>query len=313
MLEVGLLTLKNVTVLLIFIALGYTLQHSHKFPEDAAKVISTLTTMLFLPAYSLNNLAHNFTLETIGEKTALLGYGVLFTAAAIALGLLLARIFGKDIFDRHSLTYAFTFPNYGYFGYPLIEGVFGGEMLSDVLIFCIPLSIACHTFGYILFSPERKIHWKKVLLTPAIIAVFVGCLIGISGINLPPLISSILTTAGSCMSPMSMILTGFLLGRFPIRNLLSSIRAYWLSAIRMLAVPVVFGIVLYVCGLRGEYFLLPLLISCLPLGLNLVVFPESYGLEESATGNARICFISYLLSLIILPVNYAILTYLAAL
>ena len=123
MIEVGLLTLKNVSVLLIFIALGYILQHSHKFPEDAAKVISTLTTLLFLPAYSLNNLAQNFTMETIGQKVTILGFGVLFTFAAIALGLLLAKIFGKDTFDRHSLTYAFTFPNYGYFGFPLIEGV----------------------------------------------------------------------------------------------------------------------------------------------------------------------------------------------
>lgn len=311
MLEVGLLTLKNVTVLLIFIALGYALQHSHKFPEDAAKVISTLTTMLFLPAYSINNLSQNFTLETIGQKAALLGYGVLFTAAAIALGLLLAKIFGKDIFERHSLTYAFTFPNYGYFGYPLIEGVFGGEMLADVLIFTIPLAIACHTFGYILFSPERKISWKKMLLTPAILAVLIGCIIGISGIKLPALITSALSTAGSCMSPMSMILAGFLLGRFPIRNLLSSFRAYWLSAIRMLVIPVLFGIVLYVCGVRGDFFLLPLLITCLPLGLNLVVFPESYGLEDSASSNARICFVSYLLALVILPVNYAVLTYLA--
>ena len=311
MIEVGLLTLKNVSVLLIFIALGYFLQHSHKFPEDAAKVISTLTTLLFLPAYSINNLAQNFTLETIGQKAALFGFGILFTAVAIALGLLLARIFGKDIFDRHSLTYAFTFPNYGYFGYPLIEGVFGAEMLADFLIFTIPFGIACHTFGYILFSPEKKINWKKVLLTPAIIAVIIGCTIGISGLKLPPLVTSVLTTAGSCMSPMSMLLAGFLLGRFPVKKMLSSFRAYWLSVIRMIGIPVLFGIILFVCGVRGDLFLLPLLTSCLPLGLNLVLFPESYGLEESAASNARICFVSILLAVVILPINYAILVYLA--
>lgn len=311
MIEVGLLTLKNVSVLLIFIALGYILQHSHKFPEDAAKVISTLTTLLFLPAYSLNNLAQNFTMETIGQKVTILGFGVLFTFAAIALGLLLAKIFGKDTFDRHSLTYAFTFPNYGYFGFPLIEGVFGAEMLADFLIFTIPFNIACHTFGYILFAPEKKINWKKVLLTPAIVAVIVGCAIGISGIKLPPLITSILTTAGSCMSPMSMILAGFLLGCFKVKHLLSSFRAYWISAIRMVGIPALFGILLFACGVRGNLFLLPLLTACLPLGLNLVVFPESYGLEDSATSNARICFVSILLALILLPINYAVLVYLA--
>ena len=115
------------------------------------------------------------------------------------------------------------------------------------------------------------------------------------------------------MSPASMLLAGFLLGKFPLKSLLSSFRAYWLSAIRMLGIPLLFGIVLYLCGVRGQFFLFPLLVASLPLGLNLVVFPESYGLEESATSNARICFVSYLLALIILPLSFALITQLAGL
>ena len=134
MLEVGLLTLKNVGILLIFIFLGYTLHHSGKFPENTPKVISTLTTTLFVPAYTISSLAQNFTPDKIGRQAALLGYGVLFIFAAVGLGLVLSRVFGKDDYDRHSLAYAFTFPNYGYFGYPVIAGVFGAEALADVMI-----------------------------------------------------------------------------------------------------------------------------------------------------------------------------------
>jgi len=313
MLEVGLLTLKNVGILLVFIGLGYALQHSHKFPEDAAKVISTLTTMLFLPAYSISNLARNFAPEKIGQKAALLGYGVLFIAVAVGIGLLLARIFGKDLFDRHSLTYAFTFPNYGYFGYPVIAGVFGQEMLADILVFTIPMGVACHTFGYLLFSPDKKIQWKKVLLSPTILAVLIGSSIGLSGLRMPSFVQEILDTAGSCMSPASMLLAGFLLGKFPLKKLVSGIRAYWLTAIRLVGIPLLFGAVLLLCGIGGQYFLFPLLVTSLPLGLNLVVFPESYGLEESATENARICFVSYLLSLVVLPVSFALIHHLSGL
>ena len=79
----------------------------------------------------------------------------------------------------------------------------------------------------------------------------------------------------------------------------------------MLGIPLLFGVVLYLCGMRGQYFLFPLLIASLPLGLNLVVFPESYGMEEAATTNARICFVSYLLALIILPLSFALVNGLA--
>ena len=311
MLEVGLLTLKNVGILLIFMFLGYILNHSGKFPESAPKVISTLTTTLFLPAYTISSLAQNFTPDKIGQQATLLGYGVLIILAAVGLGLILSRIFGKDAYDRRSLAYAFTFPNYGYFGYPVIAGVFGAQALADVMIFSIPMAIACQTYGYMLFSPEKKINWKKVLLTPSILAVFIGSAIGLSGIRLPGFFIDVLDTAGGCMSPASMLLGGFLLGKFPIKSLLSSFRAYWLSGIRMLGIPLLFGAVLYALGMRGQFFLFPLLLVSLPLGLNLVVFPESYGMEEAATANARICFVSYLLALIVLPVTFALVTGLA--
>ena len=305
MLEVGLLTLKNVGILLLFILLGYLLYHSGKFPKDTPKVISNLTTTLFVPAYTISSLAQNFTPDKIGQQAALLGYGVIFIAAAIGLGLILSRLFGKDTYDRHSLAYAFTFPNYGFFGYPVIAGVFGAQALANVMIFTIPTAIACQTYGYLLFSPEKKIRWKQVFLKPNILAVFIGSAIGLSGLRLPSFCIDVLDTAGNCMSPASMLLAGFLLGRFPLKNLLSSFRAYWLSAIRMLGIPGLFGIVLYLCGIRGEYFLFPLLLVSLPLGLNLVVFPESQGID--ASDNAKMCFVCNLLTIVVLPITFSLL------
>ena len=44
---------------------------------------------------------------------------------------------------------------------------------------------------------------------------------------------------------------------------------------------------------------------------SLVVYPESQGHEKQASDNAKLCFVSYLLALIILPCTFALLTYLA--
>lgn len=304
MLEVGILTIKNVGMLLVYIGAGYLLRRSNKLPQDASKVLSTLCTLLFLPTYSINNLSKYFTIDRIGENLALLGWGALFTAVVIALGLLLARLFSRNDFEKKSLTYAFAFPNYGYFGYPVIEGVFGPEMLANVMVFTLPVSIACHTYGYLLFSPEKKISWKRVLTTPIIIATFIGIALGLSGITLPDFFKSILSGVGSCMSPVSMILGGIVLGSFPLKKLLSGGRAYWLTAIRMLGIPAMFICVLMLCGVRDIFFMLPALFASLPLGLNMVVFPESYGLDSS--DNARMCFVSYLSAIGILPVSFAL-------
>ena len=154
---------------------------------------------------------------------------------------------------------------------------------------------------------------KKWMILPltalgfaAACTIIIGCGVGVSGIQLPSLVTDVLTGAGSCMSPASMLLAGFVLGGFPLRKLLSGIRSYLISGIRLLGIPLLIAGILLLLGVRGQWFLLPLLLFSLPLGLNLVVFPESLGYD--ASDNARMCFVSYLLALIVLPVTYAILS-----
>lgn len=309
MLEVAYLTVKNVGMLLVYIAAGYLLCQSHKLPENEPAALSKLCTMLLSPAYIIYNLSTNFTANRIGENALMLGYGILFTVVVVIFGIVLAKFFAKNPFERKSLTYAFTFPNYGYFGYPVIEGVFGSAVLAEVLIFCLPISIACNTYGYLLFSPEKKVSWKQILLIPTVIASLIGMSIGLSGIVLPDFCNNILANIGNCMSPISMILGGFVLGHFPLKKLLSNVRAYWLSAIRMLLIPIIVVGAFMLVGVRGMYLMAPGLFVSLPLGLNLVVFPESYGLD--ASDNARLCFISYLLAIVVLPISFGLLSYLA--
>ena len=104
------------------------------------------------------------------------------------------------------------------------------------------------------------------------------------------------------------LLAGFLLGKFPLKKLLTGKKTYLLCAIRLVGIPVLFGIVTWFLGVRGQLLFLSLLFTAMPLGLNLVVFPESLGYEEDAENNAKLCFVSFLLSLVTLPCIYAILT-----
>ena len=311
MFEVFQLTLGKVAMLLVFIGIGYFMRRHHDLPDDAGRVLSLLCTLLFSPAYSIMNISKSFTREVLGENALLIGYGVLFTVAAIGLSFLLSKPFAKDRIERNSLIYAFAIPNYGYFGYPVIEGVFGQEVLADVMIFLIPLSLATNSFGYALFVGDKKIPWKKIFLSPLFICLASGMGLGLSGLQLPAFMNSALSAAGSCMSPCAMLLAGFMMGKFPLKNLLTGWRPYAYSAVRLLVVPLIVGVVLLLCGISGKYLMLPLLVAGIPLGLNLVVYPESQGHEKQASDNAKLCFASYLLALAILPCTFALLTYLS--
>ena len=309
MLDIALLTLTSAGTLLAYILIGYLLRRSGKFPDNTGKILATLATTLILPVYTAKTLSKNFTIANIGSNLVLAGCGILFTAVSIVVGIVLSKRLGKDEFDRKSLKYAFSFSNYGYFGYPMIESVFGTSALACAVVFALPYSIGCNTYGYLMFSKEKKLTWKKVLLIPNIIGAACGITLGLSGITLPSFFTNMINAVSGCLSPISMLLVGLTLGSFSLKKLFSGGRSYLLGLLRLLGIPFVFTAVLYVCGVRGLYLLLPALFSSLPLGSNLVIYPESYGID--ASDNARTCFISYILAIVILPVSFAIISHLA--
>lgn len=304
--SVFLTTLSKVGVLLIFVGLGYLLRRTQKLPDNAGRVLSLLTTLVFSPAYTIKNLSSSLRLEKIGSQVVLIGYGAVIVLATIGVAFVMARVLAGNDFERRSYTYAFSIPNFGYFGYPLVEGVFGSEVLSQLMIFCLPMTIACNTFGYLLFVKDGRLTLKDILKMPVIVSVFIGMAIGLSGIVLPPVVTDALTAAGNCMSPASMLLAGFVLGGFPLAELFKGGRSYLMSGIRLLGIPALVGGVLLALGVRGMYLALPVMILCMPLGLNLVVFPESLGVDASS--NAKMCFVCNLLTIGVLPFIFALLS-----
>lgn len=306
---VAFLTFQKVAMLITMISIGIIMRKSKKLPENAGKIMSTLCAFVFCPAYNIRNLSKNVTIASIGDKLSLLGIGAVMIILMILVAKLLARWLGKDEFDRRCLTYAFTVSNYGYFGYPVVEGVFGSAALGDMIVFAIPTTIATYTWGYLLFNRDGKLTLKKILLTPMIIAVITGVTIGLSGIQLPSFLNDVINGAASCMSPVSMLLAGFVLGGLPFKKLFVGAKAYFYSAIRLLLLPLLFGIPLYFLGLRESMLMMPLLMLALPMGLNLVVYPESFGYD--ATDNARMCFVSFVMCLVILPLTFELINFLA--
>lgn len=307
--DVFMLTLARVTLLMIFITLGYFLHRRNFLPEQTGRVLSLLCMLVFSPAYNFKSISSRFTMDVLTDKLVLLGAGLLLAIAVVIAGNLISKPLGKTDMERKSLKYAFIFSNYGYFGYPVIEGVFGAEMLGDFIIFMQPINFLCYTYGLMIFQEEAKrLKLTDFLKKPIIVAVILGAIWGLTGLTMPSILQSAIDTAAACQTPSCMLLAGFLLGKFPLKKLLTGKKTYLLCAIRLVGIPILFGILTWLLGVRGKLLFLSLLFTAMPLGLNLVVFPESLGYEEDAEKNAKLCFVSFLLSLITLPCIFALLT-----
>ena len=125
-----------------------------------------------------------------------------------------------------------------------------------------------------------------------------GIIFGLTGLPMPEIIDSVLSSASACVGPLSMLLTGITLSTFALGELVKDKTAYIFSALRLVVIP---AIAFLICrGLRlVELAPMVLIITCMPCGLNTVIFPKFVG-EDTSTG-ARLAFLSHFISCATIP------------
>ncbi len=302
-------TLNQMAVMFIFMAAGYILNKTKIIPDinsASGNTLSRLEMYIFMPALCFNTFSSNLNINTLKEKLPLLFWAVIILAVTFGLSFPLTRLFTRDKLTSAIYIYAFTIPNLGYLGYPLVGAVFGEEILLDFMIFTLPFNLFIYTAGMYILNPKREFSIKS-LLNPILISIFAGSAAGLTGLVLPNFFTGALSAGSACVGPVAMILTGIVLARNPVIEMISNIKMYLAAAVRLLLLPAIIGFIMYITGIDRHVTLISACMLALPMGLNNVVFPEAFG-GDSKTG-AQSCFISNLMGIITVPFVYMLLVY----
>ncbi len=319
MLNTFLATLNPMLTLFICIAAGYIANKTKILPENAGKVMAKLETWIFFPALSFSTMAKNCRPETLGTHAKNILLACFSVALALSISILLARFFVKEkSAERGVYLYALAFANSGYIGDPLVLALFGDVALSYYKLFCLPISITIYTWGISVLVPageDKKSVFKKLLNAPTV-AMLLGIVAGVTGLGgiLPAPITSALDSLKGCMGPVAMLLAGFTVARFDLKEMLRSKKVYAASILRLTVIPTViiaslFGIkellnLAFGMGIENSVLFLAFFALAAPLGLNTVVFPEAYG-GDPKTG-AGMTLISHTLCILTIPLLYAV-------
>ena len=282
--------IEQVLLLLFFIGIGYALSKTKKADGTHSKLLSVLGFYIFLPANIFNTFAQNFTVEYLSQKYPLVLISVVFVVTMMLVGIPVSKLLSKDEYQQSIYKYSMVTPNYGYVGYALAGSIFGDEMLLNVMMFALPLSIYTYTIGYCMLT-RSKVSWKK-LMSPANIALALGAVVGLLDIPMPSLVTSFLGKASGCMGPISMLLTGMVIADYKLIDMFTNKVVYLLGALRLLIIPLGTAGVLTLLGMTD---MVPpvLMILCVPCGMNTIVFPKLVG-EDCKTGAALTCVTSIL-------------------
>ena len=304
-------TLSPMLVMLLSIVVGFLLRKIKAAPENTATVLSKMEINVFLPALILRTFLTYCTVESISSRYTTILYGAIAIAVAVPLGSVLAMLFTKDKNEFKIYRYSLMVANFGFLGNAIVPAIMGQEMMYNYMLFTMPLNFVLYLWAFNSLIPEgkgEKTSILKNLLKPTCIAMAAGVCMGLLGVGrvLPDFVRTTLNNLAGCMAPVAMILTGFVIGGYPLGSLLKNKRVYIATALRLFVLPAVIVAVLWLLGADNSTLFMAMFAFASALGLNTVVVPAAYG-GDTTTG-AGMAMISHVGAIITIPLLYALLT-----
>ncbi|MBR1968159.1 MAG: AEC family transporter [Clostridia bacterium] len=318
---------------LIFVALalpGYILVKTKIIKSSDSASLSKLLTYVALP-FMIFVGAQNINLS--GDFLALAGIttvaGIAITVGCFFLSkpLAMKRLFNKNSNNeteseetvnteksRGVMRFAMAFSNNGFLGIPLAVAVFSGnaQIQAIVIILNIITNLFLYTLGIYLISGDKNmISIKKALLNPVLIAFVLGIIFNAFGIaKAVPEVTKYATHLNNLVTPISMIILGIKLADIPLKSLFTSPLAYYVSAIKLVLVPLL--AVLIAVALKALFNLSNDIIMGFFIGFAMPTAGLASTFADNYNGDTKNAVIytlsSTILSVITIPLLYLLLT-----
>jgi len=298
----------QIAVLFSFIFIGFTIRQGGFLPENSAEIFSKLENRILMPAVVINTFRTNCTVKNISEKWVFIAYSTGVLLFCIATGFVASRFLGKTEYLKKVYRYSISVSNFGFVGTAMVSGIYGAESMElfDYLMFTLPLNLFTYSIGIAWLVPNG--HGKfsmKNFVNPIFVSIFIGAILGLLPIPKFRLVTTIINSIAACMSPIAMILTGFVIGGYSFANLFGKWQTYVVAGIRLVFLPTVSVLVLKLFNAPQEAVVATLCANAMPLGLNTVIIPSAYG--KSPDDGASMALVSQLTAVFTIPILFYIL------
>ena len=240
-------TFNEMVVILFAVGIGYLAHRLGYLGGEINQKLSKLILNITTPALILSSMANEENLPSVGEVLSILFVAVVFYAMEFAFALIVPKLVGGTPKEIGVWRFLLCFPNVGFIGYPLVEAIFGHTGLFYAVILVMPFNLLNYSLGPLMLSGKIRFHWKQ-LLSPCILMALLTLILTLAGIHVPPMIGAMAEIVGDVNIPLSLLVLGSMLAGMSARKVLTSVRMWILSAVRLLAMPAALGVVLHLMG-----------------------------------------------------------------
>ena len=262
----------------LIMALGFFLGKRKLISTKTNQELTNLLLTVFMPASLFVAFPSEYDESTLN----------LFTSGLIAgiLVMLMLIILSKIIFNklwlkgdlRYESQFGLIFNNATFLGYPIVASTFGPTGVVAYCGFIIAFNVALFSYGIWLF--EHKITpklIKSVVANPNIIAVLLGMVLFLSGLQLPSFITDAVSYVGGATTPLSIICIGFMLSRADFKSIIKKWRLAVTAITQLIVGPAITYLMLIWLRFPVEVIAVCTLIQALPTATSLGLFATKYG------------------------------------
>lgn len=183
------------------------------------------------------------------------------------------------------LHFANVFVNTGYVGFPILNSIYGSEGVVYSSIFNLFFVILVWTYGIVLYKREFNkkeivMEIRKILLNPSIIAVCLGLIIMIFGIQLPSVVLSSVKNIASITGPLSMLIIGAILSEVKIRNYLKDWTLYYGIITKLIIIPLIIYVISLLIGESSRAINTVIIMTAMPASAMTSILAEQYNTEK---------------------------------
>lgn len=196
--------------------------------EDS-RVLSRLSLYFVTPCVVFNSFQKELTPEVQQGLVMTILLAICFHILYILIAGLLRRVWKASDVERASI----IFTNAGNLVIPIVAYVLGQEWVIYVSGYIVIFNILFWTYGVRMFDREGRPDIKKILLNPNLLAVACGLICLLSGIRLPGPLAIGFTDVAAMIGPLSMMITGMVVGSMKLREMAKNRRIFGVIFFRM--------------------------------------------------------------------------------
>lgn len=297
-------TAQQVIILYILIAVGFFADKTGLYTEKASKLNTNLLFYIVTPLVIVNSF---MSIDNSPENLKNFGIAALCGVAIHVIGIILSiPMFRKAEKSKAGIyKYACIYGNCGYMALPLAEAVLGAQGAFYCSAVIMVFNIFCFTHGiYIMGAQKGGFNFKKLIINPGSIGVFIGLPLYLLGVELPTVIATPISSLASLNTPIAMLIFGTYIAHTDLKSMFTDKNIYGVAAIKLFAIPLIMIALFKVLNLDPLLATAMSVSASAPCANNTVIFAGKYDLN-TGVASKTVALVSFF-SILTMPVMIAL-------